>query len=63
MLGLAMAAGPEDRQAPLKSYCNGLLLPRDRKSIEPMAARLDPENVQPNAPEPAPFGGQGFVER
>jgi SRSO17 transposase len=31
----------------LKSYCKGLLLPGERKSIEPMAARLDPENVQP----------------
>ena len=32
---------------PLKNYCTGLLLPGERKSIEPMAARLDPENVQP----------------
>jgi SRSO17 transposase len=31
----------------LKSYCKGLLLPGERKSIEPMAARLDPANVQP----------------
>jgi SRSO17 transposase len=45
--GLANAAGHEDRHAPLKSYCKGLLLPGERKSIEPMAARLDPENVQP----------------
>src|SRR6201987_2262434 len=41
------AAGHEDRHAPLKNYCKGLLLPGERKSIEPMAARLDPENVQP----------------
>jgi SRSO17 transposase len=45
--GLATAAGHEDRQAPLKSYCKGLLLPGERKSIEPMAARLDSANVQP----------------
>jgi SRSO17 transposase len=45
--GLATAAGHEDRQAPLKNYCKGLLLPGERKSMEPMAARLDPENVQP----------------
>ena len=45
--GLATAAGHEDRQAPLKSYCKGLLLPGERKSIEPMAARLDAENIQP----------------
>jgi SRSO17 transposase len=31
----------------LKNYCEGLLLPGERKSIEPMAARLDPHNVQP----------------
>jgi SRSO17 transposase len=45
--GLAKAAGHEDRQAPLKNYCKGLLLPGERKSIEPMAARLCPENIQP----------------
>ena len=45
--GLAKAAGHEDRHAPLKNYCKGLLLPGERKSIEPMAARLDPQNVQP----------------
>src|ERR1700679_2702944 len=47
MEGLAIAAGHEDRQVPLKNYCKGLLLPGERKSIEPMAARLDPDNVQP----------------
>jgi SRSO17 transposase len=44
--GLANAAGHEDRQVPLKNYCKGLLLPGERKSIEPMAARLDAENTQ-----------------
>jgi SRSO17 transposase len=43
MEGLASAAGHEDRHEPLKSYCKGLLLPGERKSIEPMAARLDPD--------------------
>src|SRR5258708_13156127 len=47
MEGLANAAGHEDRHAPLTNYCKGLLLPGERKSIEPMAARLDSENVQP----------------
>jgi SRSO17 transposase len=46
MDGLAIAAGHEDRHAPLKNYCRGLLLPGERKSIEPMAARLDPGSVQ-----------------
>src|SRR5262249_38364217 len=39
--------GHEDRQEPLKNYCKGLLLPGERKSIEPMAARLDPKHIQP----------------
>ena len=47
MEGLVAAAGHEDRHAPLQSYCKGLLLPGKRKSIEPMAARLDPARVQP----------------
>jgi SRSO17 transposase len=45
--GLATAAGHEDRHGPLKNYCKGLLLPGERKSIEPIAARLDPDGVQP----------------
>ena len=44
--GLATAAGHKDRHAPVKDYCKGLLLPGERKSIEPMAARLNPQNVQ-----------------
>ena len=43
---LAQAAGHEDRVAPLQSYCTGLLLPGERKSVEPMAARLSPEKVR-----------------
>ncbi|MBV9506199.1 MAG: transposase [Acidobacteriia bacterium] len=46
MDGLADAAGHADRHSPLKNYCAGLLLPGERKSIEPMAARLDPDNVR-----------------
>jgi SRSO17 transposase len=45
--GLANAVEHEDRHGPLKNYCIGLLLPGERKSIEPMAARLDAANVQP----------------
>jgi SRSO17 transposase len=43
--GLANAAGHADRKIPLKQYCTGLLLPGERKSVEPMAARLAPNNV------------------
>jgi SRSO17 transposase len=46
MDGLANAAGHADRQTPLKNYCQGLLLPGERKSVEPMAARLAPDNVR-----------------
>lgn len=46
MDGLAEAAGHADRATPLKLYCTGLLLPGERKSVEPMAARLVPDNVR-----------------
>jgi SRSO17 transposase len=46
MEGLAEAAGHADRHTPLKNYCKGLLLPGERKSVEPMAARLAPDNVR-----------------
>jgi SRSO17 transposase len=44
--GLANAAGHADRHTPLKNYCTGLLLPGERKSVEPMAARLAPNDVR-----------------
>src|SRR5512134_857393 len=43
---LSEEIGHADRIAPLRRYCTGLLLPGERKSIEPMAARLDPRQVQ-----------------
>jgi len=44
--GLGQAAGHADREEPLQAYCTGLLLPGERKSVEPMAARLAPDNVR-----------------
>jgi SRSO17 transposase len=44
--GLAKAAGHADREIPLKNYCTGLLLPGERKSVEPMAGRLAPDNIR-----------------
>lgn len=38
--------GHADRVAPFQSYCAGLLLPGDRKSVEPIAARMQPGRVQ-----------------
>jgi SRSO17 transposase len=46
MDGLAKVVGHADRAVPLKTYCTGLLLPGERKSVEPMAARLAPDNVR-----------------
>ena len=43
---LSTALGHADRVAPFRSYCTGLLLPGDRKSVEPMAARVEPARVQ-----------------
>src|SRR5271156_1424559 len=40
---LTAVLGHADRAAPFQSYCAGLLLPGDRKSVEPMAARVQPE--------------------
>ena len=44
--GLAKAAGHADRRIPLKNYCTALLLPGERKSVEPMAARLAPQDIR-----------------
>jgi SRSO17 transposase len=44
--GLSKALGHADRIAPLKAYCTGLILPGERKSVEPMAARVEPGRVQ-----------------
>jgi SRSO17 transposase len=43
---LGKVLGHADRVAPFRSYCTGLLLPGDRKSVEPMAARVEPGRVQ-----------------
>ncbi|WP_119157860.1 IS701 family transposase [Caldimonas tepidiphila] len=42
MAHLAAGLGHADRVAGLRNYCTGLMLPLSRKSVEPMAARLDP---------------------
>ena len=40
------AVGHADRREPLRAYLAGLLLPGERKSVEPMAAKIDPRNVR-----------------
>jgi SRSO17 transposase len=37
--------GHADRAEPLKDYCLGLLLPVERKSVEPLAAVTSPSRV------------------
>jgi SRSO17 transposase len=43
---LTETLGHADRAEPLRAYTTGLMLPGDRKSVEPRAARLDPRNVR-----------------
>lgn len=42
---LVDAVGHGARAEPLRAYCSGLLLPLERKSVEPMAAAMAPERV------------------
>lgn len=42
---LSGVIGHADRREPLAAYCKGLLLPGERKSVEPMAARIAPGEV------------------
>ncbi|QRN43288.1 hypothetical protein GDR29_12510 [Xanthomonas oryzae pv. oryzae] len=39
---LSAGLGYADRAAGLHGYCRGLMLPLERKSVEPLAAHLDP---------------------
>ena len=40
--GLGSELGHADRIGPLRDYCTGLILPGERKSVEPMAAKTAP---------------------
>src|SRR6266481_8842952 len=43
--GLVGALGHADRAVPLRDYCLGLLMPGERKSVEPLAAVTAPARV------------------
>lgn len=43
---IARHLGHADRVAPFRGYCAGLMLPGERKSVEPMAARVAPSEVR-----------------
>ena len=42
---LGEAIGHADRREPLRAYLTGLMLSGERKSVEPMAARIEPRRV------------------
>ena len=42
---IAGQLGHADRVEPFRGYCAGLMLPGERKSVEPMAARIAPKSV------------------
>ena len=56
---LASVLGDARRHGPLKSYCTGLLMPADRKSVEPMAAMTAPERTAAQHQSMLHFVGQG----
>ena len=50
--------GHADRALPLRDYCTGLLLPAERKSVEPMAALIAPSRVSAEHQSLLHFVGQ-----
>ena len=56
---LASVLGDARRHRPLTSYCTGLLMPADRKSVEPMAAMTAPERTAAQHQSMLHFVGQG----
>ena len=46
MAHLSEGLGHADRHAGLRGYCTGLMSPLSRKSVEPMAAHVDPLKVR-----------------
>ena len=56
---LAKVIGHADRVAPLQAYCTGLLLPCERKSVEPMAAVTAPARVSAQHQSMLHFISQG----
>ena len=43
--GLGNVIGHKDRERPLRDYCRGLLMPCERKSVEPIAAITAPHRT------------------
>jgi SRSO17 transposase len=56
---LASVIGHADRVRPLHDYCVGLMLPVERKSVEPMAARTAPDRTSAQHQSLLHFVGKG----
>ena len=56
---LASVLGDPRRHGPMTSYCTGLLMPVDRKSVEPMAAVTAPDRTAAQHQSLLHFVGQG----
>ena len=57
--GLVSVIGHADRAKPLRDYCMGLMMPCERKSVEPMAALTAPERTAAQHQSLLHFVGQG----
>src|SRR5258705_9617452 len=57
--GLVSVIGHADRAKPLRDYCLGLMLPCERKSVEPMAAVTAPEPTAAQHQSLLHFVGEG----
>src|SRR6187431_2131963 len=57
--GLVSVIGHADRTKPLRDYCTGLLMPCERKSVEPMAAVTAPERTAAQHQSLLHFVGEG----
>jgi SRSO17 transposase len=57
--GLVSVIGHADRAKPLRDYCMGLMLPCERKSVEPMAAVTAPARTAAQHQSLLHFVGEG----
>src|ERR1700745_1621269 len=57
--GLVSVIGHADRAKPLRDYCVGLLMPGERKSVEPMAAVTAPHRTAAQHQSLLHFVGEG----
>ena len=57
--GLRSVIGHPNRAKPLRDYCTGLMMPCERKSVEPMAAMTAPERTAAQHQSLLHFVGEG----